>query len=164
MPTSPTSRRSSSRSPVSTRGDASCRCSRAATRVTASRGRSTLTSIASAPDTMCRMTRPHLATLTGLAFMVLTCGVAAAYPPDHGPFVPGHEPTRVPLLTCPMLEERGPSVVMGRQVRVYGEKGRPGSRLRAIAADFYEGIEVEVVDADGRSLAAPRRVSDFPPH
>jgi hypothetical protein len=96
--------------------------------------------------------------------MVLTCGVAGGYPPDHGPFVPGHEPTRVPLLTCPMLEERGPSVVMGRQVRVYGEKGRTGSRLRAIAADFYQGIEVGVVDGDGHSLAAPRRVSEFPPH
>jgi hypothetical protein len=99
-----------------------------------------------------------------LTFIVVTYAVAAGYPPDYGPFVPGREPTRVHLETCPVLEQQGPSVVMGRRVMVYGRKGSPGSRLRATAADFFEGIEVDIVDADGRSLAATRRVSEFPPH
>jgi len=94
--------------------------------------------------------------------MVVTCAVAAGYPPDYGPFVAGREPTRVRLETCPLLEEQGPAVMMGRRAMVYGRRSTPGPRLRAIGEDFV-GVYVEVVDANGRSLAAPRLVSEFPP-
>jgi hypothetical protein len=123
-------------------------------RATASRARSMLTWNDSAPDMR--------AFLTGIVFMIVTGTVAAGYPPDHGPFVPGREPTRVRLETCPMVEAQGPQVMMGRRVMVYGRKSRPGPRLRAIGEDFV-GIDVEVVDANGGSLAAPRLVSEFPP-
>jgi len=98
----------------------------------------------------------------GLAFIVVTGAVAAGYPPDYGPFVPGREPARVHLETWPVVEEQGPKVMMGRRAMVYGRKSTPGPRLRAIGVDFV-GIDLEVVDANGRSLAAPRRVSEFPP-
>ena len=62
------------------------------------------------------------------------------------------------LETCPVVEEQGPKVMMGRRAMVYGRRSTPGPRLRAIGIDFV-GVDVEVVDASGHSLAAPRRVS-----
>jgi hypothetical protein len=62
--------------------------------------------------------------------MVVTWAVAAGYPPDYGPFVPGREPARVRLETCPLLEEQGPAVMMGRRVMVYGRTLSSGSTYR----------------------------------
>jgi hypothetical protein len=45
---------------------------------------------------------------------------------------------------------------------IYGRDRTGGPRLRAIAADFLQGIEVEVVDVQGRALAGPSWVSDHP--
>jgi hypothetical protein len=89
---------------------------------------------------------------------------ALGYPPNHGPFAPGEEPSPFSLLSCPLLAEEGPDVVVGRQAMIYGNEATTDPRLRAIAADFFSGIEVEVLDAQGHSLAGPGYVSDFPAH
>ena len=86
------------------------------------------------------------------------------YPPNYGPFVPGQSPPQFVLSACRMLTEEGPEVVVGRQRMVYGTERATDPRLRAIAADFLAGIQIEVSDAQGRSLAGPSWVSDFPPH
>jgi hypothetical protein len=95
---------------------------------------------------------------------VLACGLAStpvrAYRPEYGPFVPGRGPAQFSLSECPVVEEDGPAVVVGRRVMIYERDRRAGPRLHAIAADFLQGIEVEVVDVRGRPLAGPSWVSD----
>jgi hypothetical protein len=98
------------------------------------------------------------------AAYALVASSALGYPPDHGPFGPGEKPLPFSLLSCPLLAEEGPKVVVGRQAMIYGNEATTSPRLRATAADFLAGIEVEVLDAQGRSLAGPGYVSDFPPH
>jgi hypothetical protein len=83
-----------------------------------------------------------------------------AYRPEYGPFVPGQGPAPFALLKCPVVDEEGPDVVIGRRVMSYGRDRTAGPRLRAIAADLLHGIEVEVVDVRGRALAGPSWVSD----
>jgi len=94
----------------------------------------------------------------------LSARSGSAYPPDYGPFDPNHEPARFPLAECPMVAEEGPAVVMGRQTMVYGDDRTGGPRLRASAASFFEGVTIEVVEADGKAVAGPSYASDFPPH
>jgi hypothetical protein len=98
------------------------------------------------------------------AAAVVAVGLAGtpvrAYRSEYGPFVPGQGPARVSMSECPVVEEAGPAVVIGRQVVIYGRDRTSGARLRAIAADSLQGIEVEVVDVQGRALAGPSWVSD----
>jgi hypothetical protein len=98
------------------------------------------------------------------AAYALAATSALGYPPDYGPFAPGEKPPPFSLLSCPLLAADGPDVVVGRHAMTYGDGATAGPRLRATAADFFSGIEVEVLDAQGRSLAGPDYVSDFPPH
>jgi hypothetical protein len=97
---------------------------------------------------------------------VLASGLASTpvggYRPEYGPFVPGQRPAQFSLSECPVLEELGPAVVVGRRVMSYGRKRTGGPRLHAIAADFLQGIEVGVVDVRGRPLAGPSWVSEHP--
>jgi hypothetical protein len=95
----------------------------------------------------------------------LTANPVMTSPADYGPFASGQSPARFSLRACPLLAEEGPRVLSGRQVMMYGSDERPaGPRLRTRAADFYSGIEVEVLDAQQRSVAGPRYVSDYPAH
>jgi hypothetical protein len=97
---------------------------------------------------------------------VLAFGLAPTpvrgYRPEYGPFVPGQGPSQFLLSECPVLEEQGPAVVVGRRVMSYGRERTAGARLHAIAVDFRQGIEVDVVDVRGRPLAGPSWVSERP--
>jgi hypothetical protein len=101
------------------------------------------------------------ATLAGCA---LAANSASGYPADYGPFAAGESPPRFSLRTCPLLAEEGPAVVSGRQVMIYSDERAAGPRLRTRSADFFSGIQVEVLDAQQRALVGPTPVSDFPAH
>lgn len=106
--------------------------------------------------------------LAGFAAVFAACALTAssvkAYPADYGPFGPGQSPPHFSLQTCPLLSEEGPAVVMGQEVRIYGNASAAGPRLRTRSIDYFSGIEVEVQDAEQRSPAGPSQVSDFPAH
>jgi hypothetical protein len=106
--------------------------------------------------------------LTGFAATFATYALTAnsvmGYPADYGPLAPGQSPPRFSLRACPLLAEEGPAVVVGRQVMIYGAERVAGPRLRTRSADFFSGIQVEVLDAQQRSLVDPSQVSDFPAH